>query len=130
MPPPIREAIIKSGYRFKIVFTQPAWFEGGWIPERWDKLSGLARIGGIEFEWVACAMDRPERFGGWDLARRDQKPVRAFVPRRTVYFLKGKDIGGIEKALGLWNMGFSETPPGESFDYGRMGLGHVFVGAW
>jgi hypothetical protein len=75
-------------------------------------------------------MDRPDRFGGWNLAKKDQKPVRAFVPRKSVFYLEVKSAGDVEVVLGRWNTCFTETPPGEAFQYDRMGFGHVFIGTW
>ncbi len=128
-PPAVAEAV-KRTLQVKLVLTQPAWFTEGWVPKGWDKEKGDAQTNGVPCKWVAFAMDRPERFGGWDLAKRDQKPVRAFVPRKTVYYLKLKDSADSVKVLDLWNTCLSETPPGEAFDYNRMGLGHVFIGTW
>jgi len=125
-PPGVTGAIQSLGHA-KLVFLQPAWFEGGWIPTGWDPSTGAAAGGA---SWVATRLERAERFGGWDLARGDQKPIRSFVPRGAVYYMKAGNPAAQATVLNYWNGCLTDTPHAEPFDYGALGVGHVFVGTW
>lgn len=127
---------IRETGRLKLVMTQTAWFQDGWIPAGWDKgdqtRPATAKWNGETATWIAARMERPESIGGWDLAKGDQKPVRRFVPAGAVYYLKadqGNDQA-IQAWLGRWNESISQTPNGEPFEYSHLGLGQVFVGTW
>lgn len=132
-------AAVRENRSIKLVLAQMSWFENGWKPEGWDDANGSAKINGAEPAWLAACLNRPEQIGGWDLARSDQKPVRRFVPRGSVYYLRANDDSSARAALALWSECFSETPrspspkdgfPAEPFAYKAMGLGYCFIGTW
>jgi CRISPR-associated protein Cmr3 len=139
LPDDVREEVERSR-RVKLVLVQPAWFGAGWAPRAWDKSTGIWRLrlpdgapgaaAEIELTLQAARLERADVFGGWDLARGEQKPVRRFVQRGAVYYLECASSSSSAILSRVWNACLSETPDGEDFAYPRLGLGHVFLGTW
>jgi CRISPR-associated protein Cmr3 len=132
-PPPWRQANPPAESQLKLVLTQPAWLQAGWHPSWMHPAEGTATWENQRLTWLAARVERPLRIGGWDLATRRPKPLRAFVPPGTVYYLKA-DGQASEIAAALWDGTLTENPsdstgrPCEAFD--RIGFGHVLVGTW
>lgn len=135
------EGTAKTGGRLKLVLTQMTWFEKGWYPgDEWTigtRDQGTpqittATLNGQRVEWVAARMERPEYVGGWNLATRNQKPIRRFVPPGAVFYLQVNSApsNNVRPVLSLWNSCLSNQPPGEPFLYASIGLGHVLIGTW
>ena len=112
--------------QFKLVFLTPTCFDGGWQPAGGD--DGWSELVGTPLRLVAAALGRPQRIGGWDIAARGgrgwHKPIRAFVPAGSVYFFEADQppklpIGPV-----------CQTPASEDLPMGRLGFGHVAIGAW
>ncbi len=113
--------------RFKVVLISPAWFSGGWQP----KDGNWCRIFNANVRLVALAIPRAQKFGGFDMARGEPKPIRNFVPAGSVYFFEA------DKPIQLSeNFAFTETPDevrqqnnGENA-WAKIGLGKVLIGVW
>ena len=112
--------------RFKVVLISPAWFSGGWKPKDGD----WSKIFGTPVSLIAAIIPRPQRFGGFDMARGEPKPMRNFVPAGAVYFFEGDGVQLDE------DFAFTETPEevmnennGENA-WARIGFGKVFIGIW
>lgn len=126
---------IEETGQIKLVLTQPAWFANGWYPNGWNPDTREAVLNGThgtKATWLAAQVGRAEVVGGWDLARGDQKPVRRFVPARSVYYLQ-VDPSQTQALLSwsnLWNTCLPEFPDGEPFTFQSLGLGHVLIGTW
>ncbi|MGH3145090.1 MAG: type III-B CRISPR module-associated protein Cmr3 [Rubrobacter sp.] len=114
--------------RFRLVFLQPALFDGGWLPdgfEREETESGVVRwrgdLAGIRCELVSAALGKPRRIGGWDMKNRRPHPLKPHVPAGSVYFFEtGATGGSMVEALDGAKVG----------RHGNMGFGHVLVGGW
>lgn len=135
----IAEAITQNGrslfdeYCFKITFLTPARFDDCcWIPREFteDYRKGLdgeelkvwrGRLEGIECTIVSLCADRPERIGGWDLAKHRPKPRYSYLPAGSVIYLtsphSGKEIvmAMHDRKLGL------DT---------KVGFGQAVIGRW
>lgn len=121
--PSFASYIPKLENRFKVVLISPAWFSGGWKPQDdWSKIFG------IEVSLVAIALPRAQKFGGFDLAKGEPKPIRNFVPPGSVYFFEGDEKIEIPE-----NFRFTETPKEvvkSGGDWGKIGFGVCLIGKW
>ncbi|GAB4440165.1 MAG: type III-B CRISPR module-associated protein Cmr3 [Anaerolineae bacterium] len=108
--------------RFKLVLLTPAYFDGGWQPK--DGNIGWSRLLGAPVELVAAALGKPQRVGGWDLAKGWHKPIRAYVPAGSVYYFQAEAPVALPETLCL-----TQTPEGE-LPFDRLGFGQVAVGPW
>jgi len=115
------------GKRFKVVLVAPAWFSGGWQPESGD----WSKIFGKQVRLVAVALQRPQKFGGFDLAKGKPKPIRNFVPAGSVYFFETDEPFQLPKSFA-----FTETPDeireanGDANAWANIGFGFALVGVW
>ncbi len=125
LPPPQRFPIrFAPGERFKVVLITPAWFSGGWQP----KDSNWQRIFHSPVNLVAAAIPRPLRLGGFDVARRIPKSVRAFVPAGSVYFFETQEAFSLPQ-----DFAFTETPEDirqQGGNWAHIGLGKILFGRW
>jgi len=125
--PSLASYMPKLDKRFKVVLISPAWFSGGWQPKDGD----WSKIFGAPVRLIAAAIPRPQKFGGFDVARGEPKPIRNFVPAGSVYFFEA------DKPIQLSeNFTFTETPDevrqqnnGENA-WAKIGLGKVLIGVW
>lgn len=100
--------------RIKVILTTPACFSEGWQPSSWSLwLGDNARL-------VSAAVGKPISISGWDLARGNPKPMRAFVPAGSVYYF--------ENATPCVQP-FTQTPKGEA-DFGALGFGGFVQTNW
>jgi CRISPR-associated protein Cmr3 len=111
----LRNSTPKEG-RIKIVLLTPAWFSGGWQPVGGDWSPWV----GTDAKLVSMALGRPLALSGWNLAKREPKPLRHFVPAGSVFFFENAH---------LTDKPFTESPAGEP-DYGAMGYGTFAAGNW
>lgn len=102
--PPVRDeegqrevlATVRQTGRFRLVLLTPADFNGSWLPPGFELVPGSTRNGQVTF-WrgrlgqtpvrifVSCGGE-PVPIGGWDIAQRQDKPLRWCVPAGTVYY--------------------------------------------
>ncbi len=110
------QAKLKDNSRLKVVLLTPAYFKNGWGPENndWSRWVGAAG------KLVSMAIGKPQPISGWDVAKREPKPLYHFVPAGSVYLFENATWQG--KA-------FTETPDGE-LDYSAMGFGGYALGQW
>lgn len=113
--------------RFKVVLLSPAWFSSGWQPR-----DGWQVIFGVPVHLVGAAIPRPQKFGGFDIARKRPKPIRSFVPAGSVYFFEAKD----DLPTFCGGFAFTETPEDVRKEnngknaWAQIGLGKVLIGNW
>jgi CRISPR-associated protein Cmr3 len=106
--------------RLKLVFLTPTYFADGWLPagSDWSPF-----FDDVSIRLVAAALDRSQRIGGWDVARRRPKVLRGFVPAGSVYYFEA------DKGISPPKRPVTETPPDE-LPMDCMGFGQVAVGTW
>lgn len=122
----LARSIDRTG-RFRLALLQPACFERGWLP---DGLSegedgGVSlwrgQLAGVPCTLVSACVEKPRRVGGWDIHRREPKPLRRCAPAGSVYFFETRAAGGdILAALDGRRLG----------RWGRIGFGQCVVGGW
>lgn len=74
---------------FKLYLATPAIFKKGWQPD-------LERVG-IKAELIAAAVGKPVHIGGFDMAKREPKPMYKAVPAGSVYYYRTEQ--SVEKIL-------------------------------
>lgn len=110
-----------SGERFWLWTTTPAAVDRPWNP---DIVPGS--LGGAGVSVIAAAVGRPERIGGFSLARGHSAPVRGFVPAGSAWLIEltGGDPGERGTLLRRLHDAF---PLGADADLRAMGFGHTLV---
>lgn len=77
------ESVTDLSNEFKIYLATPAIFEHGWYPGNFlDKFN---------LELTNAALDKPINVGGWDLEKKQPKPMMQAVPAGSVYYVKAKE---------------------------------------
>lgn len=114
---------------FKLYLATPAVFKKGWIPEWIDKDKDFAgKYNGIKIKLVACAMGKPISVGGWDLVKREPKPLRKAVPAGSVYYFKILDqqvnFERIKESFHFQNI----SDKFDDIDYQKEGFGLSILG--
>jgi CRISPR-associated protein Cmr3 len=126
----IRQVVADAGLeqpseRIKLVLLTPAYFDGGWRPKAGNE--GWSKLLGFSVKLVAAAISRPQYLGGWDVAARGgrgwHKPMRAYVPAGSVYFLQADEP--VTSVAGP----VTHTPHSE-LPLNRLGFGQIAVGTW
>ena len=113
--------------RFKVVLISPAWFSGGWQPKDGD----WSRIFDAPVRLIAAAIPRAQKFGGFDMARNEPKPIRNFVSAGSVYFFEADEQPKLDE-----NFAFTETPDevrqqnNDENAWANIGFGKVLIGRW
>jgi CRISPR-associated protein Cmr3 len=101
--------------RVKLTLTTPAWWSGGFYPS-----DGFAPFLGENANLISVALGKHQPIGGWDVNRKQHKPLAQYVPAGSVYFFEG--VTRLPDA-------FTETPPG-ALDHARIGFGGMVAGEW
>ncbi len=106
--------------RFKLYFASPAYFAAGWQPDDWGRFitGGIVRL-------IAAAVPRALAIGGFDVARKQHKPMRRFVPAGSVYFFESDDEVTVAQSI-TDNDGTQNRP----MRLGQIGFGQVMIGEW
>lgn len=121
------KSLVECG-RFKLYLATPALFTQGWLPSWLDSqtFTGKWNTGirnSLRLRLVAAAVGRPIHMSGFDMARRQPKPIRRAVPAGTVYFFQLED-GDPQLAYRAFHFqSISEISP-------EAGFGVTFVGGW
>ncbi len=110
------EPKIGENGKLKIVLLTPAFFSGGWQRNNGDWSSWL----GKDATLVAAAIGKPIPISGWNVARRQPKPLHYFVPAGSVYYFE--NAAPPKKP-------FTQTPE-DMQNAGMMGYGAFAVGKW
>ncbi|MBN1182392.1 MAG: type III-B CRISPR module-associated protein Cmr3 [Bacteroidales bacterium] len=71
---------------FKLYLSTPALFKNGWLPGGIDEQSLEGTIGGINVKLEAAAIGKPVSVGGFDMKKREPKPMYRAVPAGSVYY--------------------------------------------
>ena len=98
----------KHGF-VKIYLATPAIFKNGSLPEFISKGS----YEGIEFELLNMAIGKPIFIGGFDMKKRQPKPMKKAVPAGSVYYLRSNKAQ--ELASKLHSKSISEINPEQGF---------------
>lgn len=101
--------------RLRVVLLTPAYFTGGTFPSEsnWSPWVGSGRL-------ISYVTGKAQHISGWDVARKQPKPLRHYIPAGSVFFFEGAQWQGIP---------FSETPANEP-DFGAIGFGQVALASW
>jgi len=126
----VAKKIEEGGRMGKLLFTTPAVFKNGWLPEK-------ASINGGEITWepdqngsglqvrlLSCCNAPPVPIGGWDMAKKQPKALRAGVGAGTVWFFK-LEKGQAQDFIQLVH----NHNLGDFTDLNQQGFGHTLVGA-
>jgi len=70
--------------RVKVVLLTPAYFSGGWHPQKHDWSHWL----GDKAKLVSYAIGKPLSISGWNVATGKPKPLRHFLPAGSVFYFE------------------------------------------
>lgn len=104
----------KNG-NLRVVLLTPTYFDGGWQPADGDWSAWL----GKDAKLVSAAIGKPYAISGWDIAKREPKPLRHFVPACSVYYFSDAEWQGKPFSHNITDMPFAQ-----------MGFGTVATGLW
>lgn len=113
-----------NGAAFKLYLSTPAIFSKGWLPEWIDNNTFEGTFNGIRLKLVTTAIGRPVYIGGFDIKRKEPKPMRRAVPAGSVYYfevLENKGNISITDA-------FHGKPISDDENDKKQGFGITFVG--
>lgn len=82
--------------RFKIVLNTPGIFHNGWIPDFLNQEDRTGIFFTKKVRLIAAAIGKPKSFGGFDIRRKEPKPMYYAVPAGSVYYLETIDGNNIE----------------------------------
>jgi len=106
----------------------PADLDGDWKPPGFqprrvnNTTTWTGMIGGIRLELLAAAIGEPTYRGGWDMARRRPRPMRAWLPAGSTWYCRVLD-GSYDKALKALHLSLIHT-------HNKLGLGQLAAGLW
>lgn len=96
---------------FTVTFLTPTYFKSGWQAANWDHFFDTT------VQLKAAAVSRPVILGGFDVAKKEHKPARRYVPAGSTYYFKGKPL--------LKDKVICDNPAD-----GRIGFGQFILGEW
>ena len=73
---------------FKLYFSTPVIFHNGILPKHFTDNTGV--LNGIELEIIAMFSGKPVYIGGFDMQKRQPKPMYKAMPAGTVFYCKAK----------------------------------------
>lgn len=76
---------------FKILLISPAIFKNAWIPDFIDPHSFKGTFHGIQVKFISAITGKPMAIGGFDMLRKEPKPMAKAVPAGSVYFFQLTD---------------------------------------
>lgn len=109
-----------KGYT-KMYLVTPAIFAQGWIPDALFRDYGLSVI--------AAAIRKHQSFGGWDIDKKEPKPMFRAVPAGSVYYIKQDDEGRLIDFINDFNGKPLSHKISIPDGYDREGFGIVRFGA-
>lgn len=102
--------------RIKVILQTPAYFAQGWQPAGGDWSPFISG------RLVSAAIGKPISISGWNIARREPKALRHYVPAGSVFYFEDAQLTGLP---------FTETPAAEpGLNFGSMGFGAFVSTTW
>ncbi|MBF0226757.1 MAG: type III-B CRISPR module-associated protein Cmr3 [Desulfobacterales bacterium] len=138
---------IKNAGRFKAYFITPSIFKKGCLPDNCsfsnNKIYLKLTNCNFSFELVSICTTKPIHIGGWDIQKKEPKPIHKAVPAGTVYFFKAdqtqwQKLNDNEKenlAKTIYDeLNFktwcSKLPYDGEYGPGKEGFGIPLIGGW
>ena len=110
--------------KFILYLSTPAIFEKGWIPS-WideDKLEGTIPHTDLEVKLISATIGKPRFIGGFDMAKKEPKPMYKAVPEGSVYYFEILS-GNKESLKEIHGKSVSDV-------YGEQGFGVCYAGKY
>lgn len=114
-----------EGKIFKLYLSTPAILKNGWLPERLDSKTLEGNYNGIRLKLLTAAIGKPLYIGGFDIKKREPKPMRKAVPAGSVYYFEVVENANNISIIDAFH---GKAISDEENDC-RQGFGIVFVGA-
>ncbi len=107
---------------FKLYLATPAIFKDGWQPK--------SLLHKYNLEIVGASIGTPLPIGGWDIIKRQPKPMLQAVPPGSVYYLTGtkEDIDQFQSAYHGKNLYQDWTEDTFHYQYAKQGFGLTYIG--
>lgn len=112
---------LKTKY-FKILLTTPAFFKSGYEPDLKSKLGK-----GLEVEIMSAVVGKKVAIGGFDMVKKQPKPMLYAVPAGSVYYCKLKE-GNIADLMVKLNALISISDDRENEGFGLFRIGKWSLG--
>lgn len=100
--------------QFKLCLTTPAIFNNGWYPDLGEKW-------GAEVKLLAAAVGKPQFIGGFDMKKRQPKPMYRAVPAGSVYYFQCSAQCSQDLVTQLHGKSISDIYPQQGFGLGFIG---------
>ncbi|MEP9412271.1 MAG: hypothetical protein HRF42_12915 [Candidatus Brocadia sp.] len=88
--------------RFKLYFATPTVFKHGWLPDKMDSETLIWKKNSFSLKLLTAAIGKPVMVGGWDIDKKQPKPMRKAVPAGSVYYLEILD-GDVESIVNTFH---------------------------
>lgn len=106
----------------KVYLATPAIFEKGWIPNWINESNFEGSYNGIRLKLLGSAVGKPIFIGGWDMARKEPKPMKKAVPAGSVYYFEILDSPDAQKIIQTFHFkNISDVNPEEGFGLAIIG---------
>lgn len=106
---------------FKLYLATPAIFKKGWLPEWIDETTLVGSYRGVEIELLATCLSKAMSIGGFDLKKKEPKPMLKAVPQGSIYYFKILK-GSKEQVLKAFH---GQTIA--EYDFAKQGFGVCYV---
>lgn len=107
------------GESFKIYLATPAIFTNGYYP------TDIFKNAEVEVELLTCAVGKYLNVGGFDMQKREPKPMQKAVPAGSVYYYRLKSGNWQNLLAELQKTGISETEQSQKEGFGIAYLAKV-----
>lgn len=113
-----------------LMLLTPALFTNAWYPDGFVKVRQAdtdywqGEIAGVRLNIVSCVIGKPQREGGWDMAKKEPRPLASYVPAGSCYFCEVVDP---QLTLEAIQQQLHGQKIGQETEFGR---GELAVGYW
>ena len=115
--------------RFKLLFITPAIFDNGWLPSWIGKNSLTGNKNGVSLKLITAALGKFQSVGGFDMVKKQPKPMYRAVPAGSVYYFEVQDAANqTEEISQALIKAFHGKPLSDSGEMRKQGFGIGLLG--
>ena len=107
---------------FKLYFATPTIFQQGYLPSWINKDTMIGEYKGIKVKLICAAIGRSESITGFDMKKKQPKPMYKTVPAGSVYYFKLLNIADKEQVVKIFHKRcITDIKVNEGFGYCLVG---------